>query len=196
MQQMQKVPADGIVIGFDFDAPAIVRIVIPVQQHRAERGHQLVGDIFRARHVVVFLLRQNRAEHGDAGAHHVHRMRGRRNPFERGLQVRGQPAQRLQLRLVRLQFGGIRQLAVHEQVRDFFELGSRGDIENVVAAIVQIVARLADRAQRGIARRHARQRDGFLRLECAGCGRFGRCGVSHALQSPFVRSPRGVTCCA
>ncbi|SAK99853.1 hypothetical protein AWB76_07796 [Caballeronia temeraria] len=181
MQQMQKVPADGIVVGFDFDAFAVVRIVVPIEQHRAERRHQLVGDILRARHVVIVLLGQDRAEHGDAGAHDVHRMRGRGNPLERGLQVRGQAAQRLQLGLVRLQFGGVRQLAVHEQMRDFLELGRSRHIENVVAAIVQIVAGLADGAQRGIARGHARQRDGFLRLECAVCGRFGRCVVRHSL---------------
>ncbi|SAK97541.1 hypothetical protein AWB75_07128 [Caballeronia catudaia] len=194
MQQMQEVSADGIVVGFDFDALAVMRVVIPVQQHRAERGHQTVGDILRARRVVIVLLGQQRAEHGDAGAHDVHRIRGRRNPFERGLEVRGQAAQSLQLRFISLQFGGIRQLAMHEQMRDFFELGSRRDIENVVAPIVQIVAGLADRAQRGIARRHARQRDGLLRLESAGRGCFGRCDISHAFKSPFVHARCGVTC--
>ena len=122
MQQMQEVPADGIVIGLGFNAPAVMRIVIPVQQNRAERGHQAIGNILRAGDVVVFLLGQHRAEHGDAGAHHIHRMRGCGNPFQRGLQVRGQATQTLELDLVRLEFSGCGQLAIHEQIRDLFEL--------------------------------------------------------------------------
>jgi hypothetical protein len=38
----------------------------------------------------------------------------------------------------------IGQLAVNQQVGDFFEFAMRGDIENVIAAIVQIVAAAPD----------------------------------------------------
>src|SRR3546814_3806261 len=73
----------------------------------------------------------------------------RRQLFERGLDRSRQAAQRLQLGLVRGEFGNGRQLAMHEQMRDFLELALRGDIENVVAAVVQVIAAAADRAQRG-----------------------------------------------
>src|SRR3546814_5866080 len=61
-------------------------------------------------------------------------------------------------------------LAMHEQMRDFLELALRGDIENVVAAVVQVIAAAADRAQRGVAASRAGQRDGFFRLERRGGG--------------------------
>ena len=40
---------------------------------------------------------------------------------------------------------------MHDQVGDLLEFALLGDIENVVAAVVQIVAGLADGADRGIA---------------------------------------------
>ena len=69
---------------------------------------------------------------------------------------------------VALQLRRVRQLAVHQQVRDFFELALVREIEDVVAAVVQVVAAAAHRAERGVARGHARQGDGFLRLEAGG----------------------------
>ena len=45
---MQEMPADRIVVGLDVDAAAVVGVVVPVEQHRAERGHQPVGDVARA----------------------------------------------------------------------------------------------------------------------------------------------------
>src|SRR3546814_19588685 len=59
---------------------------------------------------------------------------------------------------------------MHEQMRDFLELALRGDIENVVAAVVQVIAAAADRAQRGVAGSRAGQRDGFFRLDRRGGG--------------------------
>ncbi len=159
MQQMQEVPADGIVIGLGLNAPAVMRIVVPVKQNGAERGHQAVGNILGTGNVVILFLRQHGAEHGDTGAHHIHRMSRCGNPFERGFQVRGQTTQTLELGLVRLEFSDGRQLAMHEQICDLFELGGAGNIEDVIATIMQIIARLADGAQRGIARCHTRQRD-------------------------------------
>jgi hypothetical protein len=54
---------------------------------------------------------------------------------------------------------------MHEQVGDFLELAAVGDLQNVIAPIVQIVAGAADRAQGCIARKDARERDGFLGFE-------------------------------
>lgn len=63
MQQVQEMPADGVVVGFHINVVAVEREVIPVQQHRAEAGHQLVGDVARAGVVVVVLFRQHAAQH-------------------------------------------------------------------------------------------------------------------------------------
>src|SRR5690606_6415543 len=73
VQQVQEVTADGVVVGFHVDALAVVAVVVPVQQHGTQRGHQLVGDVTGTRVVVVVLLRRQTAQHGNAGAHHVHR---------------------------------------------------------------------------------------------------------------------------
>ena len=77
VQQVQEVAADAVVVGLHLDALAVVRVVEPVEQRRAETGHQPVDDVARARLVLVILLRQHAAECGDGGAHHVHRMRRR-----------------------------------------------------------------------------------------------------------------------
>ena len=76
----------------------------------------------------------------------------------------GQAAQRLELLLVGRQLGRGRQLAVHQQVGHLLELRRLGEVEDVVAAVVQVVALAADRAQRRVAGRHAGQRDRLLRL--------------------------------
>jgi hypothetical protein len=55
---MQEVAADRIVVGLDVDALAVVAAVVPVEQHRAERRHQPVGDVARAGRAVVVLLGQ------------------------------------------------------------------------------------------------------------------------------------------
>ena len=69
--------------------------------------------------------------------------------------------------LVGGEFRAIRQLFVNQQMRDFFEFALGGDVEDVVAAVMQIIAGLADGAQRGIARRHSGQGHGFLGFERA-----------------------------
>ena len=164
MQKMQDMAADRIVVGLDLDAPAVDREVIPVHQHRAERRHQPVGDVARAGVVVVVLLGQRATERRDAGAHHVHRVRRGRQLLEHVAHDRRQAAQRLQLGLVGGQLGTVRQLAVYEQECDFLELARRRDVEDVVAAVMQVVAGAADRAQRGVAGGDAGQRDRLLRL--------------------------------
>ncbi len=56
VQQVQEVAADGVVVGLRLNALAVVAAVVPVQQHRSQRGHQAVGDVARAgRRVVLFL---------------------------------------------------------------------------------------------------------------------------------------------
>jgi hypothetical protein len=84
--------------------------------------------------------------------------------FERFLHDRRQAAQALELGLVRAQLGCGGQRAVHQQVRDLLERRLRGQVVDVVAAVVQVVAAAAHRAQRGIARGGAAECDGLLHL--------------------------------
>ncbi|KIU01597.1 hypothetical protein QU38_00815, partial [Staphylococcus aureus] len=131
----------------------------------AERGHQPVGDIARVGQVVIVRLGQHAAQRRDARAHHVHRTRGGGNRLQRFLHRTRQPAQLAQLLLVRDQLRRGRRAAMDEQVRDLLELAGLGEIENVIAAIMQVVAGTADGAQRGVAGGDARKRDRLLRLE-------------------------------
>jgi len=80
-----------------------------------------------------------------------------RHGFERGPDRRRQPAQPLSFACTPRLRGG-RQFLVNEQVGDFLELGLVGEIEDVVAAVMQIVAAAADRAQRSVAGRDAGER--------------------------------------
>ena len=66
------------------------------------------------------------------------------------------------------------QRAMNEQIRDLLEFANVGDVENVVAAIVQVVARAPDRAKRRVARRDTRQGNRLLRLEKPGSKRNGQ----------------------
>ena len=119
---------------------------------------------------MAFALRQHRAQHRAAGAHHVHRVRVGRHQLQRFGDDRRQAAQALELGLVGIQLRHGRQRAVHQQVRDFLEGRLRGQVVDVVAAVMQVVAAAADRAQRGVAGGGAGQRDGFLGLRSAGAG--------------------------
>jgi hypothetical protein len=67
------------------------------------------------------------------------------------------------------------------QMRDLLELADIGDVQDVVAAVVQVVAVAAHGAQRGVARGHARERDGFLGLEATGLKAV--CGQGHTVSS-------------
>jgi len=61
VQEMQKMAADGIIVGPGLDALAVMGEVMPVEQHRAQRSQQPVGDIARAGDAVIRLLRLQRA---------------------------------------------------------------------------------------------------------------------------------------
>lgn len=133
MQQVQEVAADRVVVRFHFDALAVMAIVVPVQQHGAERRHQAVGDVARAWRVMVVFFRQGAAQHGHARAHHVHRVGGGGQGFQRGFDGGRQAAQGFQFGLVAFQFRGRRQLAMHQQVGDFLELAAVGHVQDVIA---------------------------------------------------------------
>ena len=59
MQQMQEMRTYGIIIGFDFDAFAVMRVVIPVKQHGRKRSHESVCDIASTRLVMIIFFGQH-----------------------------------------------------------------------------------------------------------------------------------------
>ena len=63
---------------------------------------------------------------------------------------------------IRLQFRGVREALVDQQMGDFLEGGAAREIGDVVAAVMKIVAGVADGADRGIAGGHAGKGDGFF----------------------------------
>ena len=74
--------------------------------------------------------------------------------------------------MVRAQLARIGQFLVDQQIGDFLELARHGELGNIVAAIMQIIAGAPDAAQRRVARDNASERDGFLLLGL-------RCGFCH-----------------
>jgi len=167
VQQVQEVPADGVVIGLQFDAAAVVAPVIPVEEDRTEARHQAIGNVPRTHHVVIVLLGKYRTQCRTTGPHDVHGVGGSRNPLQDRLDVGGQSAQSLQLALVRRQLGLGRQFAVDQQVGDFLEIASLRDVQDVVTAVMKVIAGAAHGTEGGIAGGHAGQGNGFLG--------FGRC---------------------
>src|SRR5258706_7708179 len=89
-------------------------------------------------------------------------MRALRQLLERGFERAGEAAQALQALLIGREFGSIRQLFVDQQIRDLLELGRIRKIEDVVAAIVQVVAGAADGTKSSVAGGDAGEGDGFL----------------------------------
>jgi hypothetical protein len=170
VQQVQEMRADGVVVRLDGDALALRAPVVPVEQHGAQAGQQAVGDVTRAGRVVVVLLGQHAAQGRDPGAHHVHGVAAGRELLQRVLHAGGQAAQGLELGLVGLELGARGQLAVYQQVGDFLEFADLGDVQDVVAPVVQVVAAATHGAQRGVAGGHAREGDGFLGLDGGGGG--------------------------
>ncbi|MPN44356.1 hypothetical protein SDC9_191921 [bioreactor metagenome] len=49
---------------------------------------------------MTFFFRQRTAQRGDAGAHHIHRMRGSRQRFQHGAYVSRQSAQRFEFAFI------------------------------------------------------------------------------------------------
>ena len=156
--------ADGVVVGFYLDAAAVGAEVVPVEQGGAERSDQAVGDVTGAWCVVVVFFRQGAAQHRDGGPHHVHRVAGRRQGFESRFHAGRQAAQRLEFFLVAGELGVAGQLAVYQQVGDFLEFAGGGEVEDVIAAVVQVVAGATDGAQGGVAGGNTGEGDRFLGL--------------------------------
>jgi hypothetical protein len=187
VQQVQEMAADRIILGLRPDALAVVAKVVPVGQHRAKRGQQPVGNRACAFRGMPLAFGQQAAQYRHAGAQHIHRMGGGRQELERCAQAGRQTAQGLKPTPVAGEFMAVRQMAVDQQMGDFFELAARRDVHDVIAAIVQIIAGLTDRAQRGIGRHDAGERYGLLRLH--GRGEVAGRGLRICTQESSPRPP-------
>ena len=95
-------------------------------------------------------------------------MRVRRQGFQNFNHADRQAAHGFELGFIGGEFKFVRQMTMNQQVSDFFKLALLRQIEDVVTAVAQIVAGAADGTQRGIARRHAGEGDGFFRFESRG----------------------------
>ena len=122
----------------------------------------------RFRNITDVELRLTGSEDRSAGSQDVHRMGCWRKCLECNAHRRGQPALLLQACLVGGKFDAIRQPAVDQQVGDLLEFRDIGELENVIAAVVQIVAGTAHRADSGVPRDGAGQRNRFLRFRSVG----------------------------
>ena len=174
VQQVQKMAADRVVLGFDVDPHTALCPVVPVEKHRAERRHEPVGYIPGSGWIVRLALRQHGAQRRDRRAHDVHRMRSRGDALQRLAHRRRDAAQRPEPGLVLAELGQSRQLAMHQEMGDLLELATVRDVEDVVAAVVQIVAGAAHGAQGGVAGHDPGQGDGLFGLGPGGGGGFGR----------------------
>ena len=154
-----------------------MRILIPVQQDAAEAGDQFVGDVARFTFRMAFAFGMNTAQHGYTGTHHIHRMGMCRQAFQHFNHTDRQAAHGFELGFISGQLEFVGQMAVNQQVGDFFKLAFLCQIQDVVTAIAQIVAGTANGTQCGIARRNAGKRNGFFRFESRGLSSFSH-GIS------------------
>jgi hypothetical protein len=152
-------PADGIIVGNELDALAVMAVVIPVNQHRAEAGHQAIDYSARSLDIVIVFLRNLASQRGATGSHDIHRVRACRQLFEHSFNRIGKVAHRFQPCLVSIQFVLGRQFFMYDQVGDFLEFAGFRDIENIVTAVMQIIAGSTDGADCGVAGRGAGQRN-------------------------------------
>ena len=151
MEHVQELASDGVVVGLDFDPAAVVAEVVPVEKHRAEGGQQPVGDVTRAGDRVIVALGQNRAQRRAAGPHHIHGVSGGRNLFQHRLHWSGESAQRTELLSIVVELVLGWQLPVNEKVRDFLERRLLRELQNVIAAVMEIVAGASHGADLGVA---------------------------------------------
>ncbi len=165
MQEVKKVFGERLGVGIDRDAPAVARKVVPVEEHGWKRSEQRVGNRAGTGGVVVLGFGADATEHRNAGAQHVHGVGSRGQLLERMPDSIGQAAQAEQARLVSGEFSRSGQLAVDQQVSHFGKLAMLSQVRNVVAAVMQVVAALANGTNGCFARRRARKRYGLLGFE-------------------------------
>ena len=158
VQQVEQVARYAVVVGFGVNAHAVRVKAVPVQKHRRQTRQQPVGRVFLRRKIA---LRLDVAQKGHARAQHVHRRRVRRDQLKHRLQRFGQTPIGLDSGDIGIEFRPGRQFALEQQVGHFQERRLGREIADVIAAIGQAGALLADRAQGGRSRRDAGQTAGL-----------------------------------
>lgn len=97
VQQREEMATDTLFIGIEGDANSLVTELVPVDQNARKGGQQPI------RHFMLMLetiFRLQIAEHGAAGAQHIHGVSIGGNAFQHLQQRLGQGAQATQLALV------------------------------------------------------------------------------------------------
>ena len=155
-QEVQEVAGDRVVIGLGLDPAAVVRPVIPVEQHRTEAGYQAVGNLARRTRVVILCLKQNRAKGRIAAAQDIHRVCRGGKFLQHRSQPHRQSTQGLEFLLVLIELGETGQTAVEQQIGHLLESGMLGQGNHIVTTVVEVVTSTPDRTDGGIAGNHAR----------------------------------------
>ena len=57
-----------IVVGFHLDGASVMSVMVPIEQHGAERGHQPVGDVARAGVVMVGGFRRHASQNRNSAS--------------------------------------------------------------------------------------------------------------------------------
>ena len=107
VQQVQKMRADGIIIGLHVDALAAVREVMPVAQYRSQTRQQAIGQIARLGGCVRRRFRVQTPEYRHAAAQHIHGMAAFRQLLQHGVHRGRQRPQPLELRPVSGKFAAV-----------------------------------------------------------------------------------------
>ena len=149
VQQLQEHTADGIALSVGgIDTHAFVGEAVPVSDDgREHRQHTVDLVVLLAEVLLGFQVTQ----HGATGTHHVHRVGVFGDLLQHQFQGIRQGAQALELGLVGIQLGLVRQLATQQQVGHFFELGVVSQIGDVIAAVGQAGTGFANGTQGGFA---------------------------------------------
>jgi hypothetical protein len=98
--------------------------------------------------------------------------------FERDLDGLRKSAQAAEVLLVPGEFGERGEFAVEKKVGDFFKLAVRGEREDVIAAVVEVVAGAANGAESGVAGCDTGEGNGFFWFEGDGFGGFNGHGYA------------------
>jgi hypothetical protein len=98
-------------------------------------------------------------------------MRSGGDLFKRDFDGLGKAAETAQALLVVGELVRVGEMAVKEKMGDLFELAVGGELEDVIAAVVEVVAVAAYGAEGGVAGGDSGEGYGFFRLE--GSGDFG-----------------------
>ena len=143
VQHVQEVSGDADVICLGIDTHTINVKTVPVQQHGRQASEQPVGDIALIREVAFGL---NVAEKRNAGTKYVHRVRVGRYHFKHCLQCIGQAPVGDDFCDIGIEFSLCREMTVQQQKCNLLEARVIRQVINVIAAIGEARALLADGA--------------------------------------------------